>query len=196
MSRCGWFVLALALGATAPELVAAQQLRLLTVSRTSSFGGPGGGNFEIACPFGSVMTGLRARSGEWIDALSPICSRYVRGNQTLGEIDPQPFSGGNGGGEAFIRCAPRRGVIVGLELFQADNRWGSVGHIVVNCGDYLKPSQFWNKLPGSADFLGQSQRGRRATLKCASPLIAGGIFGRSGIYVDRLGLSCVNYQPR
>ena len=142
------------------------------------------------------MTGLRARHGEWIDALAPICSRYVRGVQSTGEIAPQPFTGGRGGGEAFIRCHPPRGVVVGLELFAANNRWASVGHIIVNCGDYLRPTQFANKLPGSADFLGQSQRGRRVTLRCASPLVAGGIFGRSGIYVDRLGLSCVNYQPR
>lgn len=195
MSRSALLLLLLVV-ASVPEQAAAQPLRLLTVSRTSSFGGPGGGNFEISCPFGSVMTGLRARHGAWIDALSPVCSRYVRGTRTLGEIGSQPFAGGRGGGEGFIRCQGRRGVIVGLELFQANNSHASVGHIIVNCGDYLKPQQFANKLPGSADFLGNSQRGGRRTLKCAAPLVAGGIFGRSGIYVDRLGLSCVNYQPR
>jgi hypothetical protein len=172
------------------------KLRLVTVSRTTTFGGPGGGEYEISCPFGSVMTGLRARHGSWIDALAPICSRYVRASKTLGEIGPQPFAGGNGGGEGFMRCQPPRGVIVGLEVFQADNQWGSVGHIIVNCGDYLDPVRFANKLPGSADFLGNSQRGTRSTLKCAPPLVAGGIIGRSGIYVDRVGLSCVDYQPR
>src|SRR5262245_4300144 len=182
--------------ATVPQSVTAQDLRLVTRSRTTTFGGPGGGEFEISCPFGSVMTGIRARHGEWIDALAPICSRYVRAQQTLGEIGPQPFAGGKGGGEAFIRCQPRRGVIVGLEVFQANNKWGSVGHIVVNCGDYLQPERFANKLPGSADFLGQSQRGTRSTLKCAPPLVAAVIIGKSGIYVDRIGLTCVDYQPR
>ncbi len=86
MSRCGWLVLLLLVAATASQDAAAQQLRLLTVTRTTSFGGPGGGNFEISCPFGSIMTGLRARHGEWIDALAPICSRYVRGVQSTGEI--------------------------------------------------------------------------------------------------------------
>ena len=55
-----------------------ERLRLVTVSRTPTFGGPGGGEYEISCPFGSVMTGLRARHGLWIDALAPICSRYVK----------------------------------------------------------------------------------------------------------------------
>lgn len=187
---------ALLLAAAFPLSAGAQPLRLLVVSRTPSFGGNGGGDYEISCPFGSVMTGLLARHGAWIDALSPICSRWVRNQQTLGEIGRQPFAGGNGGGPGFIRCAPRRGVVVGLEVFQADNRDGSVGHITVNCGDYLDPKRFANKLPGSADFLGQSQRGSRGTLACAPPLVAGGIFGRSGAFLDRVGISCVNYQPR
>ena len=161
------------------------------VSRTGTFGGPGGGRFELACPAGSVMTGLRARHGAWIDALAPVCSIWVRNSETLGEIDNQPFTGGNGGGSAFIRCAGRRGVVVGIEMFQADNSDGSVGHIVVNCGDFKQPEQFWNKLGGSADFLGQSQRGSRATEHCGPGMVAAGIFGKSGAFIDRLGLLCV-----
>jgi hypothetical protein len=190
------YFLVLLLIASAPQSAAAQQLRLLTVQRTGSFGGPGGGNYELSCPFGSVMIGLRARHGAWIDALAPICARYVRSTRTLGEIGHQPFTGGDGGGEAFIRCQGPRGVVVGLELFRADNEWASVGHIVVNCGDYLNPSRFANKLPGSADFFGQPTPHRRSILKCRSPLVAGGIFGRSGEAIDRVGLSCVDYQPR
>src|SRR5262245_22264497 len=63
--------------------------RLVTVSRTSSFGGPGGGNYEIACPFGTVMIGLRARHGSWIDALAPICAKYIHTASTLAEVEPQ-----------------------------------------------------------------------------------------------------------
>jgi hypothetical protein len=121
------------------------------------------------------MMGLRARHGAWIDALAPICVRYVHSVQRLGEVDPQLFAGCNGGGEAFIRCQGPRGVVLGLELTGADNEWESVGHIIVSCGDYLNPSRFANKLPGSADFLGQATPHRRSILKCPSPLVAGGI---------------------
>lgn len=190
-----FFLVVLAVASTA-QSAGAQQLRLLTVQRTGSFGGPGGGDYEISCPFGSVMIGLRARHGAWIDALAPICARYVSAARTLGEIGDQPFTGGNGGGEAFIRCQGPRGALVGLELMRADNEWASVGHIVVNCGDYLDPSRFANKLPGSADFFGQATRHRRSILTCPPPLVAGGIFGRSGVAIDRVGLVCVDYQPR
>jgi hypothetical protein len=127
----------------------AQQLRLVKVERTGSFGGPGGGNYEISFPFGSVMIGLRARHGAWIDALAPICARWVRSSRTLGEIDPQPFTGGRGGGEAFMRCQGPRGVVVGLELMRADNEWASVGHIIINCGDYLDPKSSPTNCPAA-----------------------------------------------
>jgi hypothetical protein len=136
------------------------------------------------------MIGLGARSGSWIDALSPVCSVWVRNSETLGEIGNQPFAGGGGGGESFIRCAGRRGVVVGLEMFQANNPDGSIGHMIVNCGDYKQPSQFLNKLGGSADYLGESQRGPRVEQRCGWGLVAAGIYGRSGAFIDRLGLLC------
>jgi hypothetical protein len=168
---------------------------LLSVKRTRAYGGEGGGPFEISCPVGTVMTGLNARHGEWIDAVSPICSKFVQGNR-FGEIKYEVYSGGNGGGRGYMRCQGPRGVVTGLQLFQANNRDGSVGHIIIECGDYRDPAKFNNKLPGSADYLGQSMRGQRAYRRCTPPMVAGGIYGRSGAFVDRLGLSCVDYQPR
>ena len=160
------------------------------ISRTDTFGGPGGGPFELACPDGSFMTGVRARSGAWLDALSPVCSRWVRSSETLGEIDNQPFTGGGGGGESFIRCAGRRGVIVGFQMKQADNSDASIGNLNVDCGDYKQPSEFWNKLGGSADYLGESARGKGVERRCGWGLVAAGIYGKSGAFIDRLGLLC------
>ena len=159
------------------------------ISPTGTFGGPGGGSFESACPAGSFLTGLRARSGAWLDAVSPICGRWV-GNKELADIDFLPFNGGGGGTESYIHCQGPRGVIVGIQMFQADNDDGSIGNMVVDCGDFKQPSQFWNKLPGSADYFGVSQRGPRVEKRCGWGLVAAGIYGRSGAYVDRLGLLC------
>lgn len=161
------------------------------ITRTDSFGGPGGGPFELVCPDGSFMTGVRARSGAWIDALSPVCNRWV-GKKVLGEIDNQPFTGGGGGGggESFIRCQGPRGVVVGIEMFQANNRDRSVGHIIVNCGDFEQPSQFANKLRGSAEYLGQATATPRMEARCGWGLVAAGIHGKSGAFIDRLGLLC------
>jgi hypothetical protein len=163
-----------------------------TVSHTGTFGGPGGGSFELACPAGSVMTGLRARHGAWIDALSPICSVWDGRSQTLREIGNQPFTGGNGGGPGFIRCDVHYGgVLVGIHMYQADNSDGSVGLINVDCGNYRQPAQFANKAGGSVDFLGNSMRGSRAAMHCGPGLVAAGIYGHSGAFIDRLGLLCI-----
>jgi hypothetical protein len=159
------------------------------ISPTGTFGGPGGGQFESACPAGSFLTGLRARSGAWIDAVSPLCSRWV-GGKVLGEIDPLPFNGGGGGGESFIRCHGPRGVIVGLQITQANNEDQSIGHITVDCGDFKQPSEFANKLGGSADYFGQATARPRMEARCGWGLVAAGIYGKSGAYVDRLGLLC------
>jgi len=160
------------------------------ISRTETFGGPGGGAFELACPNGTFMTGLRARSGAWLDALSPVCSVWVRRSETMGEIEVQSFTGGSGGGESFIRCMGRSGVIVGFQMIQADNSDASIGNLNVDCGDYKQPSQFWNKLGGSADYLGESARGPSVSRRCGWGLVAAGIYGQSGAYIDRLGLLC------
>lgn len=171
---------------------------LETVQKTPLFGGAGGGNFEISCPHGSVMTGIEAHHGEWIDALSPVCSYYLRSqNDSLAEApNPQPFAGRTGAARGFIRCENSWGVLTGLELHQARNRWGSIGHITVNCGKSKDPGQFANKFPGSAPYLGNSQQGSRHTVQCPPPLVAGGIYGRAGNAVDALGLMCVQYKPR
>jgi hypothetical protein len=150
--------------------------RLLEVRRTNSFGGNGGGPFEISCPYGTVMTGLKARHGAWIDAVSPVCAKFVNG-RVFGEIPHEIFTGGGGGGPGFMRCEGPRGVVTALQMFKANNEDGSVGHIIIECGNYLNPAAFNNKLPGSADYLGNSMLGQRLTVRCSPPMVAGGIFG-------------------
>ena len=193
------FLLMLLLIATLSERATAQE-NLVKVQRTASFGGPGGEDYELWCPIGTFMTGLRARHGAWIDALAPICSRYVHFSwitmTKFEEIEPQPFTGGSGGGEAFIRCEGYWGVIVSVELVRADNEWGSVGHIAVNCGNYHSPSSAVDKAPGSADFFGRPTSHKPSVLKCNAPFIAAGIFGRSGAAIDRVGLTCLHHQRR
>jgi hypothetical protein len=163
-----------------------------TVSGTS--GGNGGGPFRLSCPSGMAMIGLRARHGAWVDSLSPICAIWVRNNRTLGEIDEQPGTGGGGGGPGWMRCQGPRGAVVGLYVWQAANSDRSVGRIYLSCGDYEQPTKFANKLPGGADGIGQSIGGPRVELRCGANEVAVGLYGRSGAFIDRVGLLC--QRPR
>jgi hypothetical protein len=158
---------------------------------TESVGGTGGGPFRLSCPSGMVMVGVKARHGAWVDALAPICAIWVRGNRTLGEIDDQPGTGGAGGGPGWMRCQGPRGAVVGLWVWpvRRDNR-RLVGRIVLECGDYQRPQQHANKLPGGADGIGQSFERERVELRCGPREVAAGLYGRSGAFIDRVGLFC------
>src|SRR5579863_9730914 len=126
-------------------------------SPTDAFGGDGGGPFEQACPGDSYMIGLSAKAGAWVDAVSPICAVWEPGNGTLAEIAEQPWHGGTGGGTTFIRCAPKRGVIVGIDAMPAhDHERTVVGLVNVYCGDIQSPGQHANKLGGSVDHIGNT----------------------------------------
>jgi hypothetical protein len=158
---------------------------------TEAAGGTGGGPFRLSCPSGMIMVGVNARYGDWVDALSPICAIWVRGNRTLGEIDEQPGTGGNGGGRGAMRCQGPRGAIVGIYVWPVnrDSR-RLVGRILLDCGDYERPAQFVNKLPGGPDGVGAAFERERDLQHCGRGEVAVGLYGRSGAYIDRVGLLC------
>ena len=158
---------------------------------TNSFGGNGGGPFRLDCPSGMAMTGIRARAGAWLDSVAPVCAIWVN-HRTLGEIDDQPATGGGGGGASFIRCQGPIGAVVGIAVQQANNGNHTIGHLLVDCGRYTQPWLFWNKLPGSADYLGKSNSNPSVTLQCGIDEVAVGLYGRSGAFIDKIGLLCAS----
>jgi hypothetical protein len=157
---------------------------------TETFGGRGGGPFRLECPAGMVMTGVRARTGAWIDAVAPVCAIWVASSATLGDIDDQPGTGGNGGGPNLMHCAGRRGAVVGLFPELARNRDGSVGWLRIECADYQHPWRWYDLLRGTATELGQRTGSERPFLGCGYNEVAVGIYGRSGAFIDRIGLLC------
>jgi hypothetical protein len=159
-------------------------------TETTTVGGPGGGPFTFECPANTYMTGLRARYGAWIDAVAAECSAYDTTAQRLERRKTSRDFGGSGGGDGAMRCAGPRGVVVGIDVMQAENRDRSLAHIFVNCGDLFHPEKFANKASGSAEFLGRATRQPRLSVSCPPSYVAAGIRGKHGVFVDRLGLVC------
>ena len=157
---------------------------------TGTAGGRGGGPFTLACPSGMAMVGVNGRYGAWVDAIAPICAIWVPGSRTLGSIDEQPGTGGGGGGRGWMRCEGRQGVAVGLWVWQAANEDRSVGRVLLECGQYEDPRRRANNLPGGALAFGESIGGPRVELRCGPGEVAVGLYGRSGAFVDRVGLLC------
>ena len=164
---------------------------------SGAVGGTGGGPFRLSCPSGMVMVGVNARHGAWVDALAPICAIWVRSNRTLGEIDEQPGTGGAGGGRGWMRCEGPRGAAVGLTVWpvRRDNR-RLIGRISLECGDYERPWVHANNLPArpetgvATNGIGESFERERVELRCGSGEVAVGLYGRSGAFIDRVGLLC------
>ena len=162
---------------------------------TDSFGGTGGGPFDQSCPGDSYLVGLAARAGAWVDALSPICAIWEPAGGVLAGIAEQQWHGGHGGASVHIICGSNRGVVVGIEASPArDKSRTVVGLINVTCGDIQNPKVHVNKLPQSVDHIGDTALGPAKSLDCQPGLVASGILGRSGAFIDKIGLNCV--RPR
>lgn len=179
-----------ALSAAILSLVLAAPAAAQRTTTTGTFGGNGGGPFKLQCPSGMAMVGIKGRHGAWVDAVAPVCAVWVAGNRTLGEIDDQPGTGGSRGGPGLMRCAGRRGAVTGLAVWQASNRDRSIGRIALECGDYVQPGVRRPLNPAAVMAFGERMDSERVNLRCSPDEVAVGILGRSGAFVDRVGLLC------
>jgi hypothetical protein len=162
-------------------------------TRLPAVGGPGGGAFVETCGGGenNFMVGLTGRTGDWIDAVMPICARYDPSAKTLGGVYTLNAHGGGGGSPNSAHCASGM-VVKGLEIGKIDNDGQVlVKYIRLDC-QYLPigpegPRAF------TAEFFGvESPPGSNypTILTCPDFQAGSGISGASGDYVDRVGLYC------
>ena len=161
--------------------------------RTAAEGGGGGGPFAASCPTGYMLRGLTVRSGSYIDAVTADCINPFKNLPPL-SIDERRvgFYGGNGGGEASVLCANKQnpyemGVISGM----VTERIRAVTSLQFRCG----PTP-----PGSPDDVSYTPNAggpdkpswHKSLLRCPVGLVPTGVFGRSGKWVDQIGLICDN----
>ncbi len=77
----------------------------------------GGQGFELGCPSGKAIVGLRARSGARVNAIGAVCA--FEGEWSTGVTTSMvnlPLQGGSGGTYSVILC-PTRSFVVGLETW-------------------------------------------------------------------------------
>ena len=150
-------------------------------------GGPGGGNFTRECS-GDFIVGIYVRSGDWVDAIGLKCGIF---NQTQGEFNQPPWNtpyfGGGGGADQERVCAKDR--FVSAIRF---NVTGEASHPFVNFIELT-----CTPIGGGASNTLCIQTGQGCpaagaivqTCPAGDPA-ARGIRGRTGLYVDALGLIC------
>jgi hypothetical protein len=161
----------------------------------------------MRCAEGDNLVGVRARAGDWIDAIAPLCARWQGGDPAFLPWDAGPLRGGNGGGNGDFFCN-RSSVITGMIAETAPNQWSSVGMIAPMCAPASDPTHRSNGIgvlqfgKGIADRRAEeeAQSGVGTSVSvdydwsrlpiCRAGDVAVGIYGAAGTYVDRIGLIC------
>ena len=166
-------------------------------------GGDGGGQFIARCPQGQFLAGLELRTGNDVDAIRVICVTAY-GPADVGPLVAGGESfGGNGEGLGTVQLlCPRDGPIVTAMYVRYE---GADTHIVNNihlfCGAAAinqKQTEFPAAVfdgpkasPGQPNlFKVHNPLSGEGTTRCPSGLLAVGINGRSGIWLDAVGLIC------
>ncbi|MBO9558069.1 MAG: hypothetical protein J7515_05720 [Caulobacter sp.] len=158
---------------------------------TPAVGGPGGGAFVETCGGGAnnFLIGVTGRTGDWIDAIMPICARYDPSTKTLGRVYTMDSHGGGGGSPNSATC-PDGMVVKGMDVGKIDNG-GQVLVKYVRLQCQRVPIDPDGPSFQKADFFGiETLEGHPDTLTCPDFEAGSGLWGASGDYVDRLGLYC------
>jgi hypothetical protein len=178
--------------------------RDLPVETLAQAGYPTGGtSFTRTCPSGSVLTGFRTRKGLIIDAIGIKC-RTIGADGTLGaETSVGTLAGGDGGTASAGSC-PTGTVITGSAGALAFPV-GLFG-FAFECRHWNAATRRWSGLPVTA--IGIPTTGGLILMALPGPnlaLLTGfatyracghdtqpaeGIAGRSGTFVDAVGLRC------
>lgn len=158
----------------------------------SPVGGGGGSQFSARCPQGQLLTGFDLRAGDWVEAIRPICVAAY-GPADIGRFEPfSSYFGGNGGGARQLVCPRNTPIVTGMYIWASGVRTESVVQLNLFCGVAATdqtPSEVAAAVfegGGGPNWVHYSED----TQRCPTSLVAVGINGRSGIWVDAVGLIC------
>jgi hypothetical protein len=155
-------------------------------------GGGGGSQFSARCPQGQLLTGFDLRAGDWVEAIRPICVAAY-GPADVGPFEPfSSYFGGDGGNARQLVCPRNTPIVTGMYTWASGVKTESVVQLHLFCGvaaTTQTPSEVAAaKFEGGGlpNFVLYSE----ATQRCPTSLVAVGINGRSGIWLDAVGLIC------
>jgi hypothetical protein len=168
-------------------------------------GGHEGSQFHALCPPDRNLHGFELRVADDVDAIRAVCVPAF-GPTTIGTPAASGWYGGPGGGFRSLLCPPGTPVVIGLDV--AAEGWDTlvVNQIHLYCGVATTAVQVAARHP-SAVFdgpsykqwplaplgNGETKEGRQVSYgpqRCSPGQVAVGLHGRSGIWVDSIGLVC------
>lgn len=174
----------------------------------ASIGGAGGGVFATRCPAGSLLHGFEIRAADDVDAIRLVCVNAQGPAQfTAAPADPT-WRGGDGGAFRRVVCTDQFPIVFGLDAHAEGVDTIIINDFRLHCGwaAATQPAGVpTNGLPGfngpsympemTRYGLGFGTSGRRASgtsgqQTCPPGRVAVGLRGRSGIWLDGMGLIC------
>jgi hypothetical protein len=162
-------------------------------------GGFGGSQFTARCAQGDYLNGFELRTGNDVDGLRAICATLsTPGVVWRRSLHPSSF-GGPGAGTTRIECPDNAPVVIAIFVLYegADNV--VVNNVHLYCGSATAVNQ--RTAYPSAIFDGPVDRESKnttwgdATQDCPPGLVGVGINGKSGTWLDSLGLICGAPMP-
>jgi hypothetical protein len=171
---------------------------------TQAVGGPAGNTFSYQCPSGQFLVGFRAKAGQVVDRIGPVCAAWdpVR-RATLASHDIRAEFGGPGGEWTRFGCPPNSAISGWLVEDSRGENPLVVGNIAEEECRSLEPP--FNQIVVRRQFIGHTQDatgGITGTFKgehfktgpiwarCPVGQLANGIWGRAGQFVNAVGLFC------
>jgi hypothetical protein len=163
------------------------------VSNLPALGGLGGSQFQAQCGPTENLMGFELRVGAYVDAIRPVCvvtyGTTAFGNQTT----PAGWSGGPGGHLQRLMCPTSAPVVIGIDVGTRldDSTYSqlNVSRIHLYCGlaaagqkSAAQPAAIFDA-PYEHDRSDQHQ-------DCPAGQVAVGVNGRSGQFLDALGMIC------
>jgi len=185
----------------------------------SPLGGRGGSQFIARCAGNELLTGFELRAGDDVDAIRPLCvtaygasettaAPLTRGSGLVTTKNPISDSvklesgwyGGTGGSLTNVICPADTPIVIGMYVRAEGVYTITVNNIHLFCGlaaATQQPSEFPSAVfdaPPAEDRPGLLANDPvvegEGTQRCPAGLVAVGANGRSGVWVDALGLIC------
>jgi hypothetical protein len=178
-----------------------------------ALGGTGGGQFQDTCLTGGMLRGFELRTGDDVDAIRPFCVLSIENSHLTPDPTESllgPWHGGGGGGAQWLLCPLSTPIVLGMDIGAEGVNTIVVKTIHLFCGRVVAaqtaaayPSAIFDGPPdhATASVLGiggDSIHDTGGSERCPSGKVAVGMHGRSGIYLDAIGLVCdaaTNFVP-
>ncbi len=149
-----------------------------------------GEHYHLGCDDGEVLVGVHGRQGSWINRIGIRCVKVDVQGRWDGNVYNGPAVGGDG--DVFTRDieptdCPRNNAVVGFR-----GKYGSyVDKLELECRPLADAEHADGPTSMIGPFGGEGGTGFD-TISCDGARAATGIYGRAGIYVDKLGLKCAH----